>query len=568
MLQGLLAGSLIAPVPLVLAQAPDPVAQDQLRQQQALLRQQERERALREREEARPDVRLDREGKSQSSRLPADETPCFTIQRIALQGELAEDFGWAMAAANPTEDPAVGRCLGTDGINTVMGRIQDAIIARGYVTTRVLAAPQDLRSGTLTLTLLPGRVRAVRFADGPAPRTTLGNAMPVRQDDLLDLRAIEQALENMQRVPTVAADIQIVPAQGDAAAPGQSDLQVSWQQRRLWCANLSLDDSGSQATGKLQAGATLSLDNPLGWNDLFYVNYGRGVFNGSEKGTSSWTAHYDVPVDYWLLGATASSYDYRQTVAGPFERYVYSGSSRNMELRSSRVLFRSAKAKFGAYGRAWWRESDNFIDDVEIEVQRRRMAGWEMGFTHRHFLGAATLEASAAYRRGTGAFDALSAPEEAFGEGTSRFRLVTADAQLSVPFGIARQRLQYTGMFRGQWNRTPLVPQDRFAIGGRHSVRGFDGEASLTGARGWLLRNDVSLSLCGGQAFYVGADYGRVAGATTERQLGGHLAGMVMGLRGSWRGLSWDGFVGAPLSEPEGFPTAYTTLGFSMNWSF
>jgi len=563
-----LVGGLVAPVAFACGHASAQAAQDQQRQQQELLRQQERERALREQQEVRPDVRLDREREAPSARLPSDETPCFVIDHIRLQGELAGEFEWALTAASPAEDTAKGRCLGTVGINTVMSRIQDAIIARGYVTTRVLAAPQDLKSGTLTLTLVPGRVRAIRFAEGQTPRVALANAVPARPGDLLNLRDVEQALENMQRVPTVAADIQIVPAEGDGASPGQSDLVVSWQQRKVWRGSLSLDDSGSLATGKVQAGATASLDNPLGLNDLLYVNYGHDVFNGNTKGTSSWTAHYDVPVDYWVLGATASEYDYRQTVVGPFERYVYSGSSRNMELRASRVLYRSAKGKSGAYGRGWWRESDNFIDDVEILVQRRRMAGWELGITHKHFMGAATLEASAAYRRGTGAFRALAAPEELFGEGTSRFGLITVDAQIAVPFAVGKQRLQYTGSWRGQWNRTPLVPQDRLAIGGRYTVRGFDGEVSLTGERGWLLRNDVSLSLGGGQTFYVGADYGHVSGPAADQQLGTHLAGMVLGLRGSWRGLAWDGFVGAPISKPIGFPAAYTTFGFSMNWSF
>lgn len=567
-LLGCLGVGMTLPIAPALAQVEGGAQDQQQRQQQELLRQQERERSLREENEARPDVSLRPAERSALVRLPAAESPCFRIDRIHLQGDHSSAFGWALASANPPEDPAIGRCLGTAGINTVMSRIQDAVIARGYVTTRVLAAPQDLKDGTLTLTLVPGRVRAIRFVEGQAPRVALGNAMPIRPGDLLNLRDIEQALENMQRIPTVAADIQIVPAEGGGAAPGQSDLVVSWQQRKAWRGTLSLDDSGSLATGKVQAGVTASLDNPLGFNDLFYVNYGHDVFNGSAKGTSSRTAHYDVPLDYWLLGATASAYDYRQVVVGPFERYVYSGSSRNMELRASRVLYRSAKGKLGAYGRGWWRESDNFIDDVEILVQRRRMAGWELGLTHKHFMGAATLEANVAYRRGTGAFDALAAPEELFGEGTSRFALITADAQIALPFAMGKQRLQYTGGWRGQWNRTPLVPQDRFAIGGRYTVRGFDGEVSLTGERGWLLRNDVSLSLGGGQTAYVAADYGHVSGPATDQQLGTHLAGMALGLRGSWRGLSWDGFVGAPISKPRSFPAAYTTFGFSMNWSF
>ena len=500
--------------------------------------------------------------------LPQDESPCFAIERITLEGELAPEFQWALKAADPARDPATGRCLGTAGINQVMKRVQNALLARGYVTTRVLAAPQDLKNGVLTLTLVPGRIRAIRFAEGTSSRATLWNAVPAKPGDVLNLRKIEQALENFQRIPTVAADIQIVPAEGEGAEPGQSDLVITWQQKGRLRVNLSLDDSGSEATGKLQAGATLSADNLLAWNDLFYVNVGHSAFNGGGKQTSSWTAHYDVPMDHWLFGITASEYDYRQTVAGAFENYDYSGSSRNVELRVSRLLFRNAKLKTGVYGRSWWSESDNYIDDVEIEVQRRRMAGWELGFTHKQFVGTATLEGSVGYRRGTGAYNALHAPEELFNEGTSRLKLITADLQVAIPFQIGEQRLRYSGTWRGQWNRTPLVPQDRFAIGGRYTVRGFDGEMSLAGERGWLVRNDVSLSLGGNQEVYVGADYGHVGGPSTALQLGNHLAGAALGLRGSWRGLAWDGFVGAPLSKPHGYPTAYTTLGFSMNYSF
>lgn len=536
--------------------------------QQELQRQQERERVLREREEAGRDVRLDRTVDKTPARLPADETPCFRIDHLALDGEEAGRFRWALRAADPAEDPATGHCLGAEGINVVMGRVQNAIIAKGFVTTRVLAAPQDLKGGALVLTVVPGRLQAIRFAEGTDTRATLWNALPAAPGDLLNLRDIEQALENFQRIPTVAADIQIVPAEGAGVGPGLSDLVIGWQQRARVRGNLSLDDGGSEATGKLQAVATLSLDDLFAWNDLFYVNYSHSAFNGGSKGTSSWTAHYDVPVDRWLFGLTASGYDYRQTVVGPYERYEYSGSSKNAELRASRMLWRTATARIGIYGRGWRRESDNLIDDTEIEVQRRRMGGWELGFTHRRYLGKATLDTSVGYRRGTGAWHALPAPEEPFGEGTSRLKLIIAEAQFNAPFQLGRQSLRYNAAWRAQWNHTPLVPQDRFAIGGRYTVRGFDGEVSLTGERGWLLRNDLGLPLGGGQEAYLALDYGHVAGPSTRWQLGDRLAGIGVGLRGNWRGLAWDAFAGAPLSRPERFPTAYTTLGFNMNWSF
>lgn len=543
---------------------------------QELLRQQERERVLREQQEGRPDVRLENSQGEQGERLPAQEQPCVRIDRIVLEGEAAKRFQWALAAADPREDPASGRCLGTEGINVVMKRVQNAIIARGYVTTRVLSAPQDLNTGTLTLSVVPGRFREAVFSEADARHPAIANALPIRSGGLLNLRDIEQGLENLQRVPTVTADIKIAPAVGEGAAPGQSDLQIDWKQRSPVRASVTLDDAGSQGTGKLQANATLSLDNPLGLNELFYVSAGRGVFNGKGKDTNSWTAHYDVPYGYWLFGATASAYDYSQTVVGAYESYDYSGRSGNAEARVDRLLLRNAKTKLGIYGRGWQRTSKNYIDDTEIEVQRRRTSGWELGLTHKQFIGNATLDATVAYRRGTGAFHALRSPEEMAQawdptlplEGTSRMKVITADAQFTVPFQLGKQRLRYTAAWRAQWNRTPLSPQDRFAIGGRYTVRGFDGESSLSGERGWSLRNDLSLGIGGGQEFYVAADYGRIGGPSVQWQSGRDLAGMALGLRGGWQQLSWDGFVGSALHKPANFPTDYTTFGFSLAWRY
>ena len=331
---------------------------------------------------------------------------------------------------------------------------------------------------------------------------------------------------------------------------------------------MGLDDSGSDATGRLQASASLSLDHLLRANDLLYVYVGHDAFNREGQGTRSWTAHYDVPYGYWLLGATASGYEYRPTVPGASQSYGYSGTSRNAELRLARLVVRNATMKTGVYGRGWWRKSDNFIDDTEVLVQRRRTAGWEIGATHRQFFGPVTVDASVALRHGTGAFDALPAPEESFGEGTSRFELITADAQLGVPVRIGRQAFRYTATWHGQWHRTPLVSQDRFAIGGRYTVRGFDGEMSLSGESGWLWRNELGLAVGGGQELYVGADVGRVRGPSTQSQLGDRLAGAVIGLRGGAGRANWDVFVGAPIEAPRGFSTAYTTTGLNVGMAF
>lgn len=557
-------GPLLASAILLGAGATNVVAEEQF------LRQRERDRVLRQQLESHPDVRA-KIPANDSAQLPVGESPCFPISAIQLVGDSAEQFQWALKAANPSEDPALGRCLGGRGVNLTMRRIQDAIIQRGYVTTRVLAAPQDLRPGTLTLTLVPGRIGAIRFAEGTSRRANAWSAIPASPGQLLNVRDIEQALENFKRVPTAEADIQITPAPSASATSATSDVVIAWSQKLPARLSVSLDDSGSQGTGKYQGTLTLSLDDPLSLNDLFYANLTHDLGGGEpgNRGSGGHTLYYSLPLGYWALALTNSEYGYHQTVAGANVPYLYRGESRTNELRLTRLLYRDAHRKTSAWSSLWTRSSENFIDDTEIELQRRRMAGWEAGLNHREYLGTSTLELSAGYRRGTGAHDALAAPEEAVGEGTSRAAVITASSQLQIPFALYGQSLTYISALRAQWNRTPLVPQDRFAIGGRYTVRGFDGESVLSAERGWTSRNELGLNLgASGQQLYAGVDAGRVGGPSTDYLVGRTLVGAVVGLRGGYQWLYYDWSWGTPLKKPDGLQAASLTSAFTLSLSF
>ncbi len=535
-----------------------------------LLRQQERERELRLQNETQKPTHLPTPT-LETSLLPTEEAPCRVIDTLVLQGDASEHFQWALAAADRQNDPARGRCLGPSGIALVIQRIQQAILERGYVTTRVLTEKQDIRDGTLTLTLLPGRIRHIRFEDGTPSRATLWNAMPAKPGDILNVRELEQGLDNFKRLPTAEADLIINAAQDADAARGESDVIIQWKQALPFRMNLSFDDAGSKYTGKHQAALTLAYDHWWTLNDLFYVSVNQAIGGGlpGDRGSLAQTVHYSVPWKAWLLSATANKFEYHQTVAGLNQDYNYHGSGNNHDLTITRLLYRNSISKTSASLRWWSRESRNFIDDAEVRPQRRDTGGWELGLNHRLKLGAASIDANLAARRGTGAFGSRTAPEEAFGEGTSRMQILRADATLSVPFRLASQRLRYGAGWRAQWNGTPLTPQDRFAIGSRYTVRGFDGEFFLSGDSGWFLRQELGLSLAPiASELYAGIDTGKVGGRSTATLLGNRLTGAVIGLRGTAARVSWDLFVARPIDKPEGFRTSSTTAGFYLSLNF
>jgi hemolysin activation/secretion protein len=503
------------------------------------------------------------------SRLPRDENPCFSIHSVALIGDTEHAFSGLLNALDGTAAPdsPIGRCVGAEGVQVLLARLQNALVARGYVTSRLTVESQDLRTGRLSFTLLPGRVNAIRWRAGANTRASLGNALPVQRGDLLNLRDLEQGVDNFKHPPSVEVDLQIEPA----AEAGVSDVVLGRTQAFPLRLNVTADDAGTSSTGKYQGSTTLSVDNALGLSDLFYLtlNHDLGGGDAGARGTRGYTLHGSVPLGYWALGASKSRNHYHQTIVGLNQNYLYSGTSEQSDIKLSRVLHRNGVGKTTAHLKVFQRSSNNFIDDTEVRVQRRVVGGWELGLAYRGNLGIATLDGNLAYKRGTGAFGAIPAPEQAFGEGTARMGLFSAEVNLSVPFTWANQHWTYSGNGRAQWNRTPLTPQDRFTIGGRYSVRGFDGQGSLSAERGWLLRNEILTPIgTSNTALYLGLDHAELGGTSTQWLADTRLTGLVLGLRGVFGKLQFDVFAGTPARKPARFITDATTAGLNLSLNF
>ena len=132
-----------------------------------------------------PHIHLEGE-KIQSTNFPVNEAQCFPIHQLILTdfNENYESspklkppslFSWALRAVYAQQDFALPACIGKEGINVLLRRIQNRLIEMGFVTTRVVVEPQDLRTGTLVLTIIPGKVGQIQLQDQSAiPFATRG----------------------------------------------------------------------------------------------------------------------------------------------------------------------------------------------------------------------------------------------------------------------------------------------------------------------------------------------------------------------------------------------------------
>lgn len=555
-------------------------------QQNQTIQQQERERLLRQQQLPNREVQLPSSFTAPEFNVSdsTNDDVCFPINHIELIGEEHQRFQFALKTALKEIGFMRGQCLNASDINRLMSNIQNQIIGRGYTTTRILAAPQNLQLGKLELTVFPGYVHSYQVNQTQSAQTHAGriasfqNEFPSRSSKLLNLRDLEQGLENLKRLPTVEADIQIIPA----TQPNESVVAIQWQQRTVpYRLSFGFDNSGSQSTGKYQGNVTLSADNPFGLSDMAYFSVGRALGNIPDEAddtgrkvngrSHNYHFHYSVPFGKWLWEMNHSRYRYHQAVMGYQEVYDYNGQSWNSDFGFNRLMYRNAQHKIHLGAKLWQRQTRSYIDDAEIGVQRRKTAGWSVQIGHKAYWKSATSDVKLSYKRGTGLNQALTAPEELFGEAVSRVKLLTANINVNIPFNIQKQRFNYDTTFNAQWHRKPLTAQDRMSIGGRYSVRGFDGEMNLSAERGFYWRNELGWSYRPTHQVYVAADLGKVYGPSAGNLLGQKLAGGAIGLRGQLKAggnLSYDISVSKPLSKPQFFNTKNRVIGFNLNYAF
>jgi hemolysin activation/secretion protein len=523
---------------------------------------------------AAPDVRLQTAyGTSYRQTTLPTETPCFRLTTFTLEGMHRADFVFLQRYL----DGYAGRCIGEQGLQLLAHRASDLMLARGYVTSRLAIPEQNLSSGRLRVVLLAGTLGAVRFAPGSA---TLDwhNALPLRPGDVLNLRAIEQGLEQLKRVPSQDVKIDIAPG----TVSGTSDLVLTVHKSHPWRVTFEQDDSGAHATGKEQGGITLALDQPLGINDLLSVGvtHSAGAYRGI-KGTHGNNVNYSVPWDDWTFSLTSSGYGYRQPVTGSLQTFNYTGSSRTTGASATRLIQRDSHSFTSVQLGVNARDIHSYIEGVEVQTQRLRTTAAEVALIHRRYLGAAQLDVRLAYRRGVPWLDGQWQAGNQGGP-TDRYGLATLDASLSLPFQMLAQQWLWISEWRMQATGDHLLIEDYQTIGGRYTVRGFDGNTTLGGDHGAYWRNTLNWPLGGtGVSLYGGIDVGRVGGdsgttlangngtplASTATTVSSHtLSGVVLGMRGTRWGLSWDLFAGWPLQAPPAFPEHRPTAG--MQWIY
>lgn len=547
--------------------APTPQQIDQIRQQQEQLQrdeQQRREQLLRQQDPAR---RLPGAvGIEDQPPLPdaPEGGPCFAVQRVELEGAAR------LSAATQAEiaAPFIGQCVGLREIRELMREITNRYVELGLVTTRVYIPQQDMSDGLLKLLVLEGRVGDIALSDGQAG-VYLATAFPGLKGRVLNIRDIEQGLDQINRLRSNGATMELQPSE----QPGLTNILIRNQPGNRVSGGLTLDNYGSPSTGDWRGTLNLSVDNPMGLNDAWFASFSRNLDADANKRLSeSALIGANFAYGYWNWSLNLSKSRYVSMVSSLTQRFRTDGNTETYNLGVQRVLSRGQTSKLTLNAGLTHKDSKNYIEGSLLGTSSPKLTDVQIGLTSVFTAGAGswTLDASAA--RGIKAFGVVALPQAGTGTVPTPFGTrYNAAVSYFRPLPLQGTDATWSSSLQMQTSPHFLYGSEQMSIGGLFTVRGFDG-TSLSAERGLYWRNDLAFSLpaqdgpvarkLGRLQAYLAVDVGRIFGR--QGQTTGSLAGVVLGLRAAGGPIGFDLGLGRPVYVSDSVEARGSIEGYAV----
>ncbi|MCL1889041.1 MAG: ShlB/FhaC/HecB family hemolysin secretion/activation protein [Desulfovibrionaceae bacterium] len=480
-----------AAMPALAAQGPlmPPAGIDQeqgriQQQQQQLLENLLRERELREAEAGRP--RTGPETPPQPGKSSAGAGRCVEIREIEFSGNTALPDSRVREMLSPYE----GRCLALEEINAALLGVANAYIGEGFLTSRAfMVMPQPrLREGVLVIKIYEGRLSAIEGLKGGERAT----AFPFMLEKVLNLREVEQGLDQMNRLGSNKATVTI---EADETREGYSRLIIKNEAQKRTSLGVTFDSFGSSSTGEWRAGARLAQDNLLGLNDqisLFYTN--SVVPDPGNRASRSFLFGMSIPMGWWTFSNNFAYSSYKTSFPMPIsgDRFYFLGDSFSENFSAERMLARGQAHKFAAVLGFTYKDNRNHLEVYDLRVRNdassRRLAVLNLDMPLTLYFNGGMLYIKPGMAHGIRAFGSFSDQGSPYSQ-KAQYNACKLYMYSGWDFG----KISLTTSIDSQYTTDELFSTEAFHLGGT-SVRGLKDE-SAQGDSGFYVMNDLSLNL-------------------------------------------------------------------------
>lgn len=469
-----------------------------------------------------------------------DDGVCHNVRHIAIEGSTVLSPPTQKAIVAPWQH----RCLTVSHMRQLVRAISQRYLERGYVTSQAWLPEQDVSTGVLRIAITEGRIESVT-QQGKTSRS-LALVFPGSQGRLLNLRDLEQGLEQLNRLTSQPVTIDIQPGH----QPGYSRILIVSKSKAFpGSVSFSADNSGQKNTGVVQISSSATLDNPLQIADRWSLSATHDAAFQREKRNRSLSGGVTLPYGYWLFSYQHHWNDFHQPIHG--SRWRYQGMSQSQRFGINRTLFRDGNQKLAFDIALTRRRTENRLAERVLTNSSTTVNSIALSphYSRRVGKGYATFNPSISWGlRGLGA-----TPDRPHAQDAPRSQFLKYSISASYLYPLA-PALYYLTSAYAQTSPDNLYANEQIAVGGHYSVRGFK-EQSLSGVQGAYWRNEISwqpglFSALGDMTLIAALDGGWVK-KQRGRTDGGSLAGAALGLTLNARHSAHSIMLGKPLRYPD-----------------
>lgn len=300
---------------------------------------------------------------------------CFPVSHIAVEPKNILPAGIIRKATQAYE----GRCLTTPDLAALQAQLNAQAMRAGLVTTRVVIPEQNLRAGVLHLQWWIGRVEAIQTDSLTAME--LAMASPIKPGDILQLRALEQTIDNLNRLSSFKATADLLPGERAGSSivamkvtkENPFHLGMSWQGTSL------VTEDANHAMR-----ASLVVDSPLKMTDRLILGYNRHIADGDDKSAGGQSIDYDFPIANYRFSFQANQFESRQLLHSGVTLLDSRSRNRGGEFGLSRLLKRDERHRLTINANISQQLNDTTMNGITIGVSSYRLSGRSMGFNHAY----------------------------------------------------------------------------------------------------------------------------------------------------------------------------------------
>lgn len=431
----------------------------------------------------------------------------------------------------PILEPYANKNLTVAELQGVAEEVAVFLRGLGYPLAQAYLPPQKIDGGKVQIQVLEGIVDGQKGTDGLIVETAGERVQPTIIETILSKAVIPgQPIKNddLDRAVRLAGDLagvrSLTTTLGPGEQPGSTFVTAKVDEENLFTGGVSVDNYGNKYSGEERVNATLNLNSPFGYGELFTLN-----LTETDRSRSAKIAGV-TPVGSSGLKVGASYADLDVSVGGAFTPLNIASNSSVASVFGSYPLIRSATNNV---------QATVVVDDKDVFNQ---LLGTP---TSDRKVELTTLGLNGNFTETSGAQNSWSV-SYGFGDVTLKSNTVLADdlatrgsfEKINAAFGrltpLSKDRTWnlYTAV-SGQTANKNLDVVEQFQLGGPNGVRAYPtGEA--IGEEGALLnvelRKLVNRTSFGDLNVYAFYDYGHIS---QRRQFG-----RSYGLEGAGVGVS------------------------------